>query len=54
MATSDGAGCILAELLTGVETAKRCEGGVLAFNQELVAKIVKESKAVNAQVRRKQ
>mmetsp|Transcript_5038 Transcript_5038/g.16111 ORF Transcript_5038/g.16111 Transcript_5038/m.16111 type:complete len:777 (+) Transcript_5038:1824-4154(+) len=40
-------GCIVAELLTGVETGRRCSGGILALNQQLIAQMIAESKAAD-------
>eukprot|EP00291_Cryptomonas_curvata_P012704 CAMPEP_0172188156 /NCGR_PEP_ID=MMETSP1050-20130122/21749_1 /TAXON_ID=233186 /ORGANISM="Cryptomonas curvata, Strain CCAP979/52" /LENGTH=1137 /DNA_ID=CAMNT_0012862583 /DNA_START=208 /DNA_END=3617 /DNA_ORIENTATION=+ len=40
-------GCIVAELLTGVETGRRCSGGILALNHSLIAAMIAESKAAD-------
>ena len=38
-------GCIMSELVTGVPLAKRCAGGVMAFNQDLIARVVDDCEA---------
>eukprot|EP00291_Cryptomonas_curvata_P000073 CAMPEP_0172189650 /NCGR_PEP_ID=MMETSP1050-20130122/22645_1 /TAXON_ID=233186 /ORGANISM="Cryptomonas curvata, Strain CCAP979/52" /LENGTH=1060 /DNA_ID=CAMNT_0012864375 /DNA_START=126 /DNA_END=3304 /DNA_ORIENTATION=- len=43
-------GCILAELLTRVETGKRCSGGIPSLNPQLVAQMIEESKAADAEL----
>jgi len=35
-------GCIMSELLTGISLSQRCAGGVMAFNPDLVARVVKD------------
>ena len=38
-------GCIMSELITGVSLSQRCAGGVMAFNSELTARVVKDCQA---------
>mmetsp|Transcript_5034 Transcript_5034/g.16073 ORF Transcript_5034/g.16073 Transcript_5034/m.16073 type:complete len:1323 (+) Transcript_5034:147-4115(+) len=43
-------GCILAELLTRVETGKRCSGGILSLNSQLIDAMIEECKAADAEL----
>jgi len=35
-------GCIMSELLTGISLSQRCAGGVMAFNSDLIARVVRD------------